>query len=821
MSNAGPKLMMAAAGQGGTSLVEVEKSALFDDDNAEYLHRTGTATQTNTKKWTYSTWVYRGNTGSTMGLLSGGSGSVSGRTDFGFNSSNVIYFDFFTGSWTQRVTTAVFRDIGWYHIVLIFDAANGTADDTLILYVNNVRTYWTVSTGVPNNLSLVNADTKLTTVGAEGSLTPQEFDGYLAETVMIDGQALTPSSFGEASTDGLYWTPKSSTDIKALTFGTNGFYLDNATNAQTDASGNGNNFTNNNSVVLSSHSPTNQYAILSPISKWGTYNSMTLSNGNLDADNTDAAYDKNYTTLCTPPSGKWGFQYTVDGAPNGSHDMYLGWVADPAPYTGATNGSNKAAYSMGTHTTGGDLYKNGSVVETGLATFADNDVIEILLDVTNGTCDILRNSVAYGSQITGMTAASYFACIEAYNIGAEFDFGQNGYTPSDGDYLALNTTNIAAATTRTQSDPYEHWNNILYTGNGTAIGSGGQAITGAGFQPDFGWLKGRSGATEHVLTDIVRGVTKELSSNDTGAEETVAEGLTAFGSDGFTVGSDGSYNTSSATYVAWLAKLGGAPTTDNVAGAGNTPTAGSVKIDGVNLGSALAGSIAATRMTVNTTLSMSMGTYTGVAATATVAHGLGVKPAMIILKKVASAQGWLVYHEGMDATAPEDYGLLLDTTAARVDNAAFFNDTPPTSSLFTISTSASAGEAAEYEFMAFAPSEYISIGSYEGNGNADGSLIPTISSLGIGLQPIWFMQKSIDSTSDWIIHDAAREGYNVDNDELAANTTAAEGTADQVDIVSGGIKNRIATDPNVAETNIYIAIGIPTIDKDGRLLTAR
>lgn len=145
------------------------------------------------------------------------------------------------------------------------------------------------------------------------------------------------------------------------------------------------------------------------------------------------------------PSGKWGFQYTLDGAPDGSHDMYLGWVADPASYTGATHGPNKAAYSMGTHATGGDLYKNGSVVEDGLANFADNDAIEILLDVTNGTCDILRNSVAYGSQITGMTAASYFACIEAYNIGAEFDFGQNGYTPSDGDYLALNTTNIAGS----------------------------------------------------------------------------------------------------------------------------------------------------------------------------------------------------------------------------------------------------------------------------------------------------------------------------------------------------------------------------------------
>jgi hypothetical protein len=107
--------------------------------------------------------------------------------------------------------------------------------------------------------------------------------------------------------------------------------------------------------------------------------------------------------------------------------------------------------------------------------------------------------------------------------------------------------------------PSDHFNTVLYTGTGASL-----ANTGVGFQPDFTWIKGRSGATEHVLTDSVRGVTIEISSNDNGAEETVAQGLTAFGTDGFTVGTDGSYNTSSATYASWNFKAGGTAVSNTV-----------------------------------------------------------------------------------------------------------------------------------------------------------------------------------------------------------------------------------------------------------------
>jgi hypothetical protein len=394
------------------------------------------------------------------------------------------------------------------------------------------------------------------------------------------------------------------------------------------------------------------------------------------------------------------------------------------------------------------------------------------------------------------TNPTFNGAVTAQNNADGNGEGNFYYAPPTG-FLTINTNNIAAETTRTQSDPYEHWNNILYTGNGTAIGSGGNAITGAGFQPDFGWIKGRSGATEHVLTDIVRGVTKELSTNDTGASETVAEGLTAFGSDGFTVGSNGSYNTSSATYVAWCAKLGGTAST-NEAGATNTS------------------------ISVNTTLGMSVGTYSGANAT-TLGHGLGVVPEMIIVKRTNGGTGsWIVYHSHTAADPSQGY-LVMDTANGYTDSgASIWNDTMPTSSVFSVGNNISTGLSGNtYMFIAFAPSEYISIGSYEGNGNANGTLIPTLNSLDIPIQPVWAITKSMDSTSNWEIYDAERLGYNPENAHLDANLTTAESTADNLDIVTGGLKMRIATDPNVAETYLYMAIGTPTIDVDGRIIAGR
>jgi len=219
----------------GGATYEIDQSIRFNDDDAAYLYRDNTSAQTDTKKFTYSVWIKKGSVtgGTNVGLLSGGSGTTSGRSDFTFtagaatgdSTNDALKFDIYTGGWTQRRTTALLRDpSAWYHIVLVYDAANGTVNDTLIVYQNGTRLALDSTSGVPNNLSLVNANSQRTKVGADASGTPVEFDGYMAEINMIDGQALAPTSFGEFNDDGV-WIPKAYSG----SYGTNGFYIDGAT----------------------------------------------------------------------------------------------------------------------------------------------------------------------------------------------------------------------------------------------------------------------------------------------------------------------------------------------------------------------------------------------------------------------------------------------------------------------------------------------------------------------------------------------------------------------------------------------------------------
>ena len=260
---------------------EIDQSIRFNDDDAAYLYRDNNSAQTDTKKFTYSLWIKRGaiTGGTNTGLLSGGSGTTSGRTDFLFtagsatgDSSNhdALKFDIYTGGWTQRRATAKLRDPGgWYHIVLVYDAANSTANDTLIMYLNSTRLELDSTSGVPNNLSLVNANGQRTKVGADASGTPVEYDGLISDIMMIDGQALAPTAFAETSTSGV-WVPKAYDG----SYGTNGFYI---TGADSTALG---------ADVRISGDQVISYAASQYTGATGSY---TYSNGSLEADSDNKA----------------------------------------------------------------------------------------------------------------------------------------------------------------------------------------------------------------------------------------------------------------------------------------------------------------------------------------------------------------------------------------------------------------------------------------------------------------------------------------------------------------------------------------------------
>jgi len=299
--------------------------------------------------------------------------------------------------------------------------------------------------------------------------------------------------------------------------------------------------------------------------------------------------------------------------------------------------------------------------------------------------------------------------------------------------------------------PSEHFETSLYTGTGSSL-----SISSLDFSPDLTWIKGRSGATEHVLTDSVRGVTKEISSNDDGAEETVAQGLTAFNSDGFTVGTDGSYNTSSATYASWNFKAGGSASTNEV------------------------GSIDSS-VSVNTTSGFSIITWTGNGTSgATLGHGLGVKPSMIISKNRDASDNWFCYHKTLGATKY----IRLNITNPEGSATSIWNDTEPTTSVFSVGNDTAVNSSGvDYVAYCFADVQgYSKIGSYIGNGSADGTFVYT------GFKPAFVIYKKSSGTENWFIHDNKRQGFNPDNELLFPDLSNAEGTVNRIDLLSNGFK---------------------------------
>ena len=326
--------------------------------------------------------------------------------------------------------------------------------------------------------------------------------------------------------------------------------------------------------------------------------------------------------------------------------------------------------------------------------------------------------------------------------------------------------------------PSDNFSTTLYTGDGTSA----NAITGVGFQPDFVWNKPRDTTGWQRAFDSVRGVLNVIYPNDTYVNEVMPSpgGLNSFDSDGYTMGTNTGSNENTKLFVTWNWKMG---TTSGLTGGTITPTGYSF----------------------STTSGQSIIAYTGnLTSGATVPHGLGAVPKMIIVKSKSLTANWMVYHSGIATDAETDY-LNLNNANAAGDNNTIWNDTAPTSSVFSLGNNTDVnGSAATYIAYCFADVKgYSNFGSYIGNGNADGPFVYT------GFRPAFVMIKcaSRAGTDDWRLFDDKREGYNVDNDSLSPNTEAVERTADEIDLCSNGFKLRhTATDTNPSgETAVYAA----------------
>ena len=763
---------------------QIANSLRFQSANSNYMTRTP-ASNGNLTTLTFSFWVKRGKLNYAEAVLYNADTSNSSTDYFAFGAggggagdSLICYLN--GGAGGSFVTSQVFRDpSAWYHIVIAFDTTQATAANRVKFYVNGsqITSFSTANYPTQNyNFVKFNRSAYTQVIGAVNSTTSL-FDGYFAEWNFIDGQALTPSSFGATNALTGQWCAAKYTG----TYGTNGFYLpfSNGTSTTTlgaDSSGNGNNWTLTNFTRSAGVSdcwmydvpsgngygpatqPSSNYCVINPLNKSSI---QTVSNANLNIASSG-------TTGCTlstvaTTSGKYYWEGTLQALSSNAGFCDFGFTLATFS-TGSSLETTSGAWCV--NDTGAKTDNGTQTNSWAGSNFAVNDVLMCAIDLDAGKAWFGKNGTWYasGSPSTGTNPACSSG-IAGSNItptigssagtSRSFTWTMNygnrsfAYTPPSG-FKALCTANLPAATIVKGN---QYMDATLYSGNLV-----GQAITNAAsFQPDLVWIKSRSAATDNKLTDSVRGATKALISNTTGAETTDVTGVVSFNSNGFTLGTSTTYNNTGATYVGWQWQAGQGTTSSNTNG-----------------------SITST-VSVNATAGFSIVTWNATAANATVGHGLGVAPKMIITKnRTRAGYDWTTYHESLGNTK----AVWLNLTNAAGTNIAYWNNTSPTSSVFSTGIGFNLATDAYVAYCFAEIAGFSKFGSYTGNGSADGPFVFT------NFQPKYIMIKRSSNVADWFVYDTVRNTYNVMGAEIYPNSSSAEGSDPAIDALSNGFKLR-------------------------------
>ena len=912
------------------------QSLRFDGTRATTLYR-DIAQAGNRKIATYAFWLKFDATDTSFTVFSkGDGGGVQTSFDISIDSSRLRARFFESDSQTGLIrTNRLLRDSSaWYHIVVAIDVSQGTSSDRVKLYINGTQETSLESSSYPSDSNTVIGNNSAHTrerIGdsqmsyfpntATGGSSSNRLNGYLCDFHHVDGQQLTPSSFGEFK-NGV-WIAKDYTG----NHGDNGFRLEfkqtgdgqstassSTIGADTGVDGSGsatnNHFKDQNFETYDSNmpdSPENNFCTLNPLEFQENNSGAFTAEGNLKWSNVNA--NINSTFGFGNQGGKYYWEYLYVSSTDGNQYQGLTLPKDGISLT------NSFATGIALYFEDGTTRVDG-VSGTGFAgkINADN-IIQFKLDLDNGTLEFGKNNTyisaltlptslggwrAGGIQAAGSGGTRVFVA----NYGQDSSFAGNKtaqgntdangigdfyYAPPSG-FLAVCSANLPEPTIGANSDTQadDHFNTVLYSGNG-----GTQSITGVGFQPDWVWIKERSSTSSHALYDSSRGALKQLESDGTGAESTASSMLTSFDSDGFSVGSSGAINQSSQTYVGWNWKANGttpsktykvvvvsdsgnkyrfrnsadsatfaqsavtldlqelgtyvfdwsdstaqghpirfSTTSDGTHGGGSEYTTGVVKDDSAYTTTITVASSAPTLyyycqnhsgmggqvntnttsgstnfdgsiLSVeqrNTTAGFSIVLYTGTGANVTIGHGASTAPQWIIIKRRDSAQNWVVYHEDV-GNQRQTYLNLGDAQSGT--NSVYFNNTSPTSTVFSLGSDSYAN-ASSGTYVAYCFGEiegYSKFGSYTGNGNNDGTFVYT------GFRPAWVMVKKTSGSESWQLVDNVRDTENVVDKLIYPNSNSEEITTTLVDFVSNGFKNR-ASGGNMndnGETYIYMA----------------
>jgi len=736
----------------------IDNSVIFNRGDNPKLSRLPSS-DGNRRTLTYSVWIKRGILGTENHFIScydGSSTDNESMWEMQFLTDNTVSISRYSDYILQ--TTRTFEDTSkWYHYVMAIDTTQGTASDRVKLYVDGDE----ITTFDVDNRSNItqNFDTAFNNtsdtcvIGARINNTTKHWSGYMAEINLVDGQALTPASFGLTDTSTGRWIPKT---LSGITYGTNGFRLEfgDSSALGDDTSGNTNDFTATNlaSTDQTTDSPTQNHATFDP----NFSGSIGLSEGNLVATQTLSNNWESAFIGMPIQSGKYYFELTADVV---STYFMLG-VTTLDGYANAKNtyiGDNADSYSVQIYPGFNDyVYYGGSNYDTGQSTSVSNgDVIGVCYDADKGAYFIAVNNTwthsgdpANGTNpvFTGYTPNKLvYLGISYYVSGAKFTLntGQKSftYTPPTG-FVALQQDNLPE----------------------TVKGVSGLV-----------WTKNRDSTDNHQLYDSSRGKQLVLASNATTNETTVTDGLQKFLAGGQQIEDDVSINTSGESYVSW----------NWVANSGST----SSNTDG---------SITST-VQANTTAGFSIVQYTGTGSAGTIGHGLSSAPEFIILKRLVGVQDWLVGNTPSGWTKH----LFLNGTDALATTSITWNNTAPTSSVFSVGTGNSSNKSGDpfIGYVWHSVDGFSKIGSYTGNGSSDGTFIYT------GFKPAWVMIKNISGSYHWNLFDSARDTFNPVDRALAPSSTAVEtnfSTSEIFDFLSNGFKLRCTLGGENLSGNTYI-----------------
>ena len=762
----------------------IERSLRFNGSDTAYLTRTPSSAS-NRRTFTFSCWVKRGDIGRGE-YRSMFSARQSGTTNLDYflwwNTDEVAFSNYNQTDYNVR-TTQKFRDPNaWYHLVLAIDSTQGTAANRVKIYVNGSEVTDFGASSYPSQ----NYDFQLNNNQPQyiGYNTFNYMDGYMAEINFVDGSQLDASYFGYTEFQTGIWRPKRYEG----TYGTNGFHLDFSDNSSTttlgiDKSPKGNDFTLNNFSVSAgidndsfTDTPTSENIFAQLNSALPIASGAQYRNGNYAFYMTNNGAHMRASSNMPVNSGKWYAEFKLSSYTfaSGSYP-YIGVCADDR-WINSWTGDAGTAYQ-----TGGTIWRNGSSIESGHATYTQGDIISVAINLDssppqvwwakNGTYirDASANPAtgAYGVNIEPASYTGYynFAISLWAATGGQWDanFGQRAFSYDiPAGFKTLCTDNVKS----TQNIiPKKHFDTLLYTGND----SSDRNIEGLEFKPDMVWIKNRSQTDWHHLVDSVRGANKAIFVNTTDGEDTDNSNghVNYFTSGGFNVdaGAQGNTNENNENYVAWCWKAGGAAVSNS---------------DGTITSS----------ISVNQEAGFSIVSYTGNGtAGATVGHGLNKKPAWIILIRRDSTGSRYVYHQFMNqGSNPEQHFSELNFHAGATDSNKIHNDTAPNTSVFSLSNDNASNQNSS-TYIAYCWAEipgYSKFGYYQANGiDTHGPYVH------LGFRPAWVMIKSMSlSNSDWTIFDNKRNTSNKVNNHLAANQNHAEAADNYeiVDFLSDGFK---------------------------------